>query len=65
LYELKLFKVIQPTPLLFALYDYKKDFFYDILKRIVVISFRYNVIVNKNPNELERLYNKIAKKITT
>ncbi len=63
LYELKLFGVSQPIPILFALYDNLPDIFADILRDIVNISFRYNIIAKKNPNEQEVIYNKISQKI--
>ncbi|NVP18173.1 DUF262 domain-containing protein [Candidatus Gracilibacteria bacterium] len=61
--ELKLFGVTQPIPLLFAVYDKLGDIFSDILRYISIISFRYNVIGKLNPNELEKVYNKISQKI--
>lgn len=61
--ELKLFWVTQPIPLLFAVYDKLWDIFSDILRYISIISFRYNVIWKLNPNELEKVYNKISQKI--
>ena len=58
---LKLFNVIQPIPLLMSAYSNlsEKDFL-SLLSKIVIISFRYNVICSKNPNELESVYNKVA-----
>lgn len=58
---LKLFNVIQPIPLLMSAYSNlsEKDFA-SLLAKIVIISFRYNVICGKNPNELESVYNKVA-----
>lgn len=58
---LKLFNVIQPIPLLMTAYSNlsEKDFS-SLLAKIVIISFRYNVICGKNPNELESVYNKVA-----
>jgi hypothetical protein len=61
--ELKLFWVTQPIPLLFAVYNKLWDIFSDILRYISIISFRYNVIWKLNPNELEKIYNKISQKI--
>lgn len=61
--ELKLFGISQPIPLLFSLLEKTPNIFDSILKKIVVISFRYNVIAKRNPNDLERLYNEIARKI--
>lgn len=58
---LKLFNVVQPFPLLLTAYSIldKKEF-KSLLSKIVRISFRYNVICGKNPNEQETVYNKIA-----
>ena len=58
---LKLFNVIQPIPLLMSAYsNLSENEFSSLLAKIVVISFRYNVICGKNPNELESVYNKVA-----
>ena len=35
-------------------------YFIIVFLKIVIISFRYNVICGKNPNELESVYNKVA-----
>lgn len=61
--ELKLFNVSQPTPLLFSLYESMPECFHSILRAIVAISFRYNLIAKKNPNELETVYNTVAQKV--
>ncbi len=58
--ELALFRAEQQTPLLFSVYMNCPDYFSAVLKKCVVISFRHNVIGKKNPNELERVYNKLA-----
>ncbi len=62
-----LFKVKQIYPLLFAAYDKfyltSPDKFYKVLDICLVISFRYNIIGGKNPNELEKTYNEAAIKI--
>ena len=58
---LKLFNVTQPIPLLIAAYsNLSESAFSSLLAKIVIISFRYNIICSKNPNELESAYNKIA-----
>lgn len=58
---LKLFNVTQPMSLLLAAYAHVSlKTFSSLLKKIVVLSFRYNVICGKNPNEQENAYNKIA-----
>lgn len=62
-----LFRVKQLYPLLFSAYEKfytnNPDNFYKILKICLVISFRYNIIGGKNPNELERSYNEAAIKL--
>lgn len=58
---LKIFGLKQAFPLLMAankLLD--KSLFASILKDIITISFRYNVICGKNPNDIERVYNEVA-----
>lgn len=58
---LKLFNVSQPISLLLVAYaKLPESQFAKLLHKIVIISFRYNVICNKNPNEQEVAYNKIA-----
>lgn len=58
---LKLFNVLQPISLLLVAYaKLPESQFAKLLHKIVIISFRYNVICNKNPNEQEAAYNKIA-----
>jgi len=58
---LKLFNVTQPMSLLLAAYArVSLKTFSSLLKKIVVLSFRYNVICGKNPNEQENAYNTIA-----
>jgi uncharacterized protein with ParB-like and HNH nuclease domain len=64
LQELNLFGVSQPTPVLFAAYKYIPNEFDLILEMLVVISFRYNVIGKLTSNELEKAYNKVARKIS-
>lgn len=61
--ELKLFGVSQPIPLLFAINEKRKIWLPEILKALVSISFRYNVVGKLNPNQMEKVYNKIAIKI--
>lgn len=58
---LKLFNVSQPLSLLISAYsNLSMQEFDSLLSKIVVISFRYNIICGKNPNEQEVLYNKLA-----
>lgn len=62
--ELKLFRVRQMTPVLFAAWEkYAKDEFLKVLKFISTISFRYNVISDLNTNKLEPIYHEGAKSI--
>ena len=58
---LKLFNVTQPLSLLISAYSNLSIRDFDLLlSKIVIISFRYNIICGKNPNEQEVLYNKLA-----
>lgn len=62
--ELKLFRVRQMTPVLFAAWEnYSKDEFVRLLKFISTVSFRYNVISDLNTNSLETIYHEGAKAI--
>jgi uncharacterized protein with ParB-like and HNH nuclease domain len=58
---LNLFNITQPLSLLLVAYDTLniKDF-ERLLSAIVKISFRYNIICGKNPNEQESVYNTVA-----
>ena len=61
LHLLKLFNVSQPISLLLIAYTkLSESQFAKLLHKIVIISFRYNVICNKNPNEQETAYNRLA-----
>ena len=62
--ELKLFGITQPIPLLFALHKHLPDLFHTVLRDMVHISFRYNVIGKRNPNEMEAVYNTVSQKIS-
>ena len=58
---LRLFNVTQPMSLLISAYsNLTLKEFEALLSKIVIISFRYNIICGKNPNEQEVLYNKLA-----
>lgn len=58
---LLLFGITQPIPLLITAYSsLSEKEFTSILKAIVIVSFRYNIICGKNPNAQEVVYNKIA-----
>ena len=61
--ELKLFGITQAISLLFSVYHHKLQWFDKVLKMIVSISFRYNVIAKFNPNAMEKVYNSLAIKI--
>lgn len=62
--ELNMFHIKQTNSLLIAAYKFlEKKCFLQLLKALVVISFRYNIIVGLNPNEQEEVYNTIALKI--
>lgn len=55
----------QVYPTLFAAYQkFSAEDFTRLLRLLVVISFRYNIVSSLNPNELESLYNAIAIDIT-
>ncbi len=61
---LKMFGVRQPFPLLMAAKQkFSEGDFEAILRAIMVISLRYNVIGNLPPNEQERLYHACARKV--
>jgi len=59
------FNMRQPFSLLMAAYKHLDiSMFERLLKDIVVVGFRYNVICGKNPNDIERIYNNIATQIS-
>jgi hypothetical protein len=58
---LSTFEVSQPYPLILAAMEkWPMDQVEKILKEIVVLSFRYHVIGDRNPKVMENLYNKAA-----
>lgn len=62
--ELKLFRVRQMIPLLFAAYEkLSPQEFVRVLKLVSTISFRYTVISGLNPSELEQVYSEGAQAI--
>lgn len=62
--KLKLFRIRQPFSLLLsARRNFTSQEFSELLRAVVVISFRYNIIGNNSPNEQERIYNQIAEHI--
>lgn len=66
IWELKLFWIKLAKSLLLAWYNNFSDKdFVKLLKMTSIISFRYNVIWNKNPKEMEVEYNKISQKIAS
>jgi len=62
---LKLFGLKQPLSMLMAAFE-KKSFkeFAKLLHYTIFICFRYNVISNRNPNDMEKVLNSIATEIT-
>ena len=63
---LKIFNIEQPLSLLLIAYDkLSEEEFVKLLKRIVVISFRYNIICSRNPNDQGPIYNKCALEINS
>lgn len=65
-WELKLFWIKLAKSLLLAWYNNFSDKeFVKLLNMTSVISFRYNVIWNKNPKDMEIEYNKISQKISS
>lgn len=64
--SLKMFGVTQPISMLLAAHQkFSKSDFVKLLNIVSVISFRYNVIGGLNPNEQEKIYNKVGLKIST
>ena len=65
--DLQLFNVRQPLSMLLACYDcfFESDrsAYARVLRAVATISFRYNVICNLFPQDQERLYNAIARKV--
>lgn len=62
---LNVFNIKQPYSLLMAAYkSLDNGMFERLLNDVIVISFRYNVICGKNPNDIERVYNNMAIQVT-
>lgn len=62
---LNLFNLKQPYSLLMAAYkSLDISMFERLLNDIIVIGFRYSVICGKNPNDIERVYNNMAIRVT-
>lgn len=64
LFFLKLFNIKQPLVLLYSAYLHFQEDFDEILKWVVNLSFRYNVISHRHPGDQEIVYNKIAREIS-
>ena len=68
LQQLQMFNVRQPLSMLMSSYgkfgEGNREIFTKILRSIVVVSFRYNVICNMQAHEQERIYNEIAHKLS-
>ncbi|MBL0127677.1 MAG: DUF262 domain-containing protein [Flavobacteriales bacterium] len=59
--NLKLYRVVQYRPLIFAAWrKLSKADLAKVLRYCDVVSFRYNMIAQRNTNRLEEVYNKIA-----
>lgn len=62
---LNLFGLKQPYSLLMSAFKkLSSDQFKRILKSIVITCFRYNVICSKNPNDIEKVFNDMARMIS-
>ena len=62
---LNIFNLKQPYSLLMAAYkSLDVALFERLLNDVIIIGFRYNVISGKNPNDIEKVYNSMAIKIT-
>lgn len=62
--ELKLFRVSQMTPLLFAAWEqFSPENFQRLLKLIATVSFRYSSVCARNPNALEPVCHAAAKAV--
>ncbi|NVK31080.1 MAG: DUF262 domain-containing protein [Gammaproteobacteria bacterium] len=69
LQQLMMFNVRQPMAMLMACYraffEDDRRSFTQVLNAVAIFSFRYNVICNLQANDQERLYNDIARKVTS
>lgn len=62
---LNIFKLKQPLSMLMTAYkNLKLDTFSRVLNDVIILSFRYNIIGGKNPNDIERVFNEEARKIS-
>jgi uncharacterized protein with ParB-like and HNH nuclease domain len=65
LYALQTFNITQPyTILLTAFFKFSPEEFCKLVNYLVILSIRYNVVCKRSPNEQERIYGNIARKIT-
>lgn len=69
LQQLAMFNVRQPLAMLMAgyrqFYESDRADFSRVLRAVAVVSLRYNVICNLQTNEQERVYNDIARKLSS
>ena len=62
--ELRLFRVRQMTPLVFAAYErLDRQAFESVMRTLVVVSFRYSVVSGLNTNDLEPVYSDAAQAV--
>lgn len=62
--ELRLFRVRQMTPLIFAAFDkLDTNTFCQVMRMLSIVSFRYSVVSALNTNELEPVYSDAAKAV--
>lgn len=62
---LNIFNLKQPYSLLMSAYKaLDTTIFERLLNDVIIIGFRYSVICGKNPNDIEKIYNNLAIKIT-
>ena len=58
---LNMFNLKQPYSLLMSAdKNLNRNVFKKLLKAIIIVSFRYNIIGGKNPNDIEKIYNEAA-----
>ena len=63
---LNLFRLKQPYSLLMAAKAFLNDSdFKSVLKKVIVLCFRYNVISDRNPNDQEAPFNQLAQYISS
>lgn len=63
---LKIFSLKQHFSVLMSAWkNLSKDDFKKVLRAIIVVTFRYSIIGDKNPNEIERVFNEVSQKLQT